>query len=91
MHEHYQRKLQQENNIDISVSQQRYHAQQIKSQFQDYLQAIQDHQIPTKFLVYKKQIDSGTSPTANDNWHLCKINIEDVTHIISSCKKISTP
>ena len=60
---HY-RKLQQNDNIDISVSQQRSGTKQITSQFEGYLGAIQDQEIPTKFLVHKRQIDSGQSPTA---------------------------
>ena len=43
-----------------------------------------------KFLVHKRQIDSGQSPTANNKCCLCKMSIEDVNHIISSCPKMST-
>ena len=66
MHGYYYRKLQQNDNIDISVSQQRSRTKQITSQFEGYLGAIHDQEIPTKFLVHKKQIDSGQSPTTND-------------------------
>ena len=90
MHGYYYRKLQQNDNIDISVSQQRSRTKQITSQFEGYLGAIQDQEIPTKFLVHKRQIDSGQSPTTNNKCRLCKINIEDVNHIISSCPKMST-
>ena len=74
----------------MSVNQQRSCSKQITSQFEGYLGAIQDHEIPTNFLVHKRQIDSGQSSTANNKCHLCKINIEDVNHIISSCPKMST-
>ena len=90
MHGYYYRKLQQNDKIDISVSQQRSRTKQITSQFEGYLGAIQDQEIPTKFLVHKRQIDSGQSPTTNNKCRLCKINIEDVNHIISSCPKMST-
>ena len=53
MHGYYYRKLQQNDNIDISVSQQRFHTKQITSQFEGYLGAIQDQEMPTKYLVHK--------------------------------------
>ena len=67
MHGYYYRKLQQNDKIDISVSQQRSRLKQITSQFEGYLGAIQDQEIPTNFLVHKRQIDSGQSPTTNNN------------------------
>ena len=90
MHGYYYRKLQQNDNIDISVSQQRSRTKQITSQFEGCLGVIQDQEIPTKFLVHKRQINSGQSQTTNNKCCLCKINIEDVNHIISSCPKMST-
>ena len=74
----------------MSVSQQRSRTKQITSQFEGYLEAIQDQEIPTKFLFHKRQIDSGQSPTTNNKCRLCKINIEDVNHIVSSCPKMLT-
>ena len=63
---------------------------QITTQFEGYLEAIQDQEMPVKFLVRKRQTDSGQSPTTNNKCRLCKINIEKVNHIISRCPKIST-
>ena len=90
MHVPYYRKLQQNDNIDISVSQQRSRTKKITSQFEGYLEAIQDQDIPTKFFVHERQIDSAQSPTTNNKCRLCKIDIEDVNPIVSSCPKIST-
>ena len=90
MHGYCYRKLQQNNNIDKSIGQQRSRTKQITSQFKGYLGAIQDQEIPKKFLVHKRQIDSGQSPTTNNKFCLCKIDIEDVNHTISSCPKMST-
>ena len=90
MHGYYYSKQQQDDNVDISAKQQRSRTKQITSQFEGYLEAIQDQAIPTEFLVHKRQIDSGQSPAANHECRLCKINIEDVSHIISSCPKMST-
>ena len=73
-HGYYYRKLQQKDNIDISMSQQRSHKKQNTSQFEGYLEAVQDQEVPT----------------TSNKCCLCKINIEDVNHIISSCLKMST-
>ena len=89
-HRYYYRKLQQNDNIDIPVRQQRSRTKQITQQFEGYLGAIQDQEVPTKFLVHKRQIDSGQSPATNNKCRLCKINIKDVNNIISSCPKMST-
>ena len=55
MHRYCHRELQQNDNIDISVSQQRSCAKQITSQLKAYLGAIQGQEIPTQFLVHKRQ------------------------------------
>ena len=90
MHGCYYRKLQHNDDIDISVSQQRSRTKQITSQFESYLGAIQDQEILATFLVHKRQVDSGQSPVTNNKCCLCKINIEDVNYIISICPKMST-
>ena len=66
MHGYYYRKLQQNDNIDISVSQQRSRTKQITSQFEGYLGAIHEQEIPTKFLVHKRELDSRQAPTSNN-------------------------
>ena len=90
MRGYYYRKVQQNDNTDIPVSQQRSRTKQITSPFRGYLGTIQDQEMPTKYFVHKRQTDSGQSPTANNKCRLCKISIEDVNHIISSCPKMST-
>ena len=65
MHGYYYKKLQQNNNLELFVSQQRSCTKQITSQFEVYLEAIQDQELPTKFLVQKRHIDSDQSPTTN--------------------------
>ena len=45
------------------------------SQFEGYIGPTQDQEIPTKFLVHKRQIDFGQSSTAN-KFCLYKMNIE---------------
>ena len=38
-----------------------------------------------EYLINKRKRDSGSLPTVTSRCRLCKSNIEDVTHITSSC------
>ena len=59
------------------------------SHFEGYLAAIRDQETLTKFLKHKRQIDAGITPEGNSKCRLCKSNVEDVNHIISSCNQMS--
>ena len=59
------------------------------SYFKGYLAAIRDQEIPTKFLKHKRRIDAGIVPSVNNKCRLCKWNVKDINHIISSCNQIS--
>ena len=76
-------------NIDIKLSKTRAVNKTVSSHFEGYLNAIHDQEIPTKFLINKRQRDSGQEPTCNTKCRLCKNNVEDVNHIISSCPEMS--
>ena len=54
-----------------------------------YLLTIRDQEIPTKSLINKCLCDSGQELTCNTKCRLCKNNVEDVNHIISSCPEMS--
>ena len=90
MHGYCYRKMDQDDNIDMSAIQQRVCTKKITLQFEGYPGAIQEQEIPTRFLVHNRQIDSGQSPTANNKCRLCNLNIENVNHIITSSPKILT-
>ena len=89
MHGYFYKKLTSDESIDTSSSNSRSISSNITSHFEGYLGAIQDQEIPTKFLINKRQQDSNQVITCNKNCRLCKSNIEDVNHIISSCPQMS--
>ena len=55
------------------------------SHIEGYIEAIQDQEIPTKYLLNKRARDAGKELPCDNKCHLCKTNIEDVIHIISCC------
>ena len=59
------------------------------SQFEGYLASIHDQEIPTKYLINKRQKEAGKEATYNTKCRLCKHSTEDVNHIISSCPEMS--
>ena len=60
------------------------------SQFEGYLSAISDQELPTKYLLNKRDKDAGKTPTYDTKCRLCKHATEDIPHIISSCPQVSS-
>ena len=89
MHCYFQKKLINNDDIDQKLSCSRTKNRSMTSHFEGYLAAIRDQEIPTKFLKQKRQIDTGITPSGNNKCRLCKSNVEDVNHIISSCNQMS--
>ena len=85
MHGYFFKKMMSDENIDIKLSKTRAVNKAVSSHFEGYLNAIHDQEFSTKFLINKRQRDSGQEPTCNTKCRLCKNNIEDVNHIVSSC------
>ena len=76
-------------NIDMKFSKTRAVNKTVSSHLEGYLNAIHDQEILTKFLISKRQRDSGQEPTCSNRCRLCKNIVEDVSHIISSCPEMS--
>ena len=89
MHGYFFKKLQNDETIDKNVSNSRSTYNTITSHFEGYINAIQDQEIPTKYLVNKRQKDANLQPTCSNKCRLCKVNTEDVNHIISGCPQMS--
>ena len=89
MHGYFYKKLINNDEIDQKLSCLRTKNRSMTSHFEGYLAAIRDQEIPTKFLKHKRQIDAGITPEGNNKCRLCKSNVEDVNHIISSCNQMS--
>ena len=89
MHGYFFKKMMSDENIDIKLSKTRAVNKTVSSHFEGYLNAIHDQETHTKFLINKRQCDSGQEPTYNTKCRLCKNNVEDVNHIISLCPETS--
>ena len=59
------------------------------SHFEGYIAAVQEQEIPIKYLINKRARDAGKEPPCDNRCHLCKTNVEDVIHIISCCHFMS--
>ena len=90
MHGYFKRTIDNDEGIDKQYSQQWLQDKYLTSTFAAYACAIQEQEISTKYLINKRQRDSGALPTGNCRCRLCKSSIEDVTHIISSCPMMSS-
>ena len=62
----------------------------ITSHFEGYAFAIHEQEINTKDLQYRRDIKSGKTPWQNNKCRLCNYCVEDITHVISSCSKMSS-
>ena len=62
----------------------------ISSHFEACTCAIQEQEIGTKDLIYRKELKNNQQPTNDNKCRLCKVHVEDVTHIISSCSKMTS-
>ena len=60
------------------------------SHFERYAFAIYEQEINTKDLQYRRDIESGKTPSHSNKCRICNCCVEDITHVISSCSKISS-
>ena len=89
MHGYFFKKMMSDENIDIKLSKTRAVNKTVSSHFEEYLNAIHDQEIPTKFLIHKRQCDSGQESICNTKCRLCENNVEDINYIISSFPEMS--
>ena len=59
------------------------------SHFEGYMNTICHQEIPTKFLINKRQRNSRKKSTCNTKSRLCKNKVENVNYIISSFQEMS--
>ena len=88
MHGYLFKKVKEQDQIDKSTSwtTDKY----ITSHFEGYAFAIHEQEINTKDLQYRHDIKSGKTPWQNNKCRLCNYCVEDITHVISSCSKMSS-
>ena len=85
VHSYLYNKLQSDSKIDTNISNRRSTDKSMTSQFEGYLASIHDQEIPTKYLINKRQKEAGKETTCNTKCRLCKHTTKDVNHVISSC------
>ena len=90
MHSYFYKKLSNDPLIDMKISNSRPVDKKTTSHFEAYINTIHDQEIPTKFLINKREKDNNQEITCNNKCRLCKNNVEDVNHIISGCSMMST-
>ena len=81
---YFNRTIEKDGKIDHNNSKSWAKNRKLTSHFEGYIAAIQDQEIPTKYLLNKRARDAGKEPSCDDKCRLCKKkNVEDVIHIIS--------
>ena len=81
MNGYYEKKLEQDLGIDSSLSFLWKKGRYVTSECENYLPVIQDHELPTKYLRYKRVLDKGNIPNHNNKCRLCMSSVEDIGHI----------
>ena len=89
MHGYMTRTIDNNTNINHDISKSWTCGKGMTSQFESYAFAIQEQEIYTKDLEYRREKKAGKHSTANNKCRLCKYAVEDITHVISGCGKMS--
>ena len=89
MHGYFYRTIEKDEKTDHNNSKSWTKNRILTSHFEGYIAAIQDQEIPTKYLLNKRARDVGKEPPCDNKCCLCKTNVEDVIHIISCCPFMS--
>ena len=89
MHGYFNRTIEKDQKIDHKTSKSWTKNRKLTSHFEGYIAAIQEQEIPTKYLINKRARDAGKKPPCDNKCRLCKTNVEDVIHIISCCPFMS--
>ena len=90
LHGYIQRKISDNPNIDQSASKEWMTNKYITSHFEAYACAIQEQEIGTKDLIYRRERKNNHHPKSDNKCRLCKSQVEDIAHVISSCPKMSS-
>ena len=85
-----QRNINENTNIDHATSNQCLTNKYLTSHFEAYACAVREQEIGTKDLIFRRERKHGKQPTSNNKYLLGKDQVEDITHVISSCGKLSS-
>ena len=90
MHGFYERKIQNDIQIDKQLSYVWRKEKYVSSEIENYHSTIQDQELSTKHLKNKRAVDNRKTPDCNNKCRLCTTNVEDISHIIAGCSHMST-
>ena len=89
LHGYIRKKIMENEDVDQKLTDQWSNKKYISSPFEAYTCAIHEQEISTKDLIYRRELKNNQQPTNDNKCRLCKVHVEDVTDIISSCSKMS--
>ena len=90
LHGYIRKKIIENEDVDQKLTDQWSNNKYILSHFEAYTCTIHEQEIGTKDLIYRRELKNKQQPTNGNKYRLCKVPVENVTHIISSCSKISS-
>jgi hypothetical protein len=90
MHGYLAREMRKKPEIDFKTSLSCWSNRKMSSHFEGYIQAIQEQEIGTKYLIRKRLIQSGKEANIDDKCRLCRKHTEDVSHVIAGCERMAT-
>ena len=90
LHGYIQRKVSDNPNIDQSASKEWMTNKYITSHFEAYACAIQEQEIGKEDLIYRRERKNNHRPKSDNKCRLCKSQVEDIAHVVSSCPKMSS-
>ena len=81
MHDYFNRTIAKDQKIDHKTSKSWNKNLKLTSHFEVYITAIEEQEMPTKYLINKSARDAGKEPPCDNKCPLYKTNAEDVMHI----------
>ena len=90
LHGYIRKKFIENEDLDQKLTDQWSNNRYISSHFEAYTCAIHEQEIGTKDLIYRRELKNNQQPTNDNKCRLFKVHVGDVTHIISSCNKMSS-
>ena len=90
MHSYIQKKISSQEDINFAKTTSWLANKYMTSHFEGYFHALYEQEINTKDLQYRREKKPGLQSKDNKKCRLCKVNVEDITHVISSCPNMIT-
>ena len=90
LHGYVQRKISSDEKVDQNTSKEWLTNRFTSSHFEAYACAIQEGEIGTKDLIYRRSRKNNVPVKHDNKCRLCKSQVEDIAHVISSCPKMSS-